>query len=268
MRSRHLSLLDEIERDALAEDVPLASILRKVVALGAKVGSAGLRDWASRELRGYVGTDLELPDYRKPSAVIKADLVNAAYKITGRQVGTDFFPEGIREHIEEAVPLGQGIGEIEAMLARARAGGGSIRMAFPGSADVARLIDAEVGDPYQQVTAIYWTLGESALAGVTDQVRTTLVELVAEMRANMPDSMESPSPQVADQALNVAVYGDKNRIALSAPHVSGNGHQVSADSGDSGERRSLILKLGAALVGAAAIVSAIVAVAQWQGWSL
>lgn len=67
MRLRERSVLDEIERDALDSNVPVADTLRKVVALGGKVGSTELREWASRELRGYIGTDAELPGYRKPA---------------------------------------------------------------------------------------------------------------------------------------------------------------------------------------------------------
>jgi hypothetical protein len=41
----------------------------------------------------------------------------------------------------------------------------------------------------QHVEALYWELSEAAIAGVIDSVRTTLAELVAEMRATMPETM-------------------------------------------------------------------------------
>ncbi|CAN0484515.1 unnamed protein product, partial [Phaeothamnion confervicola] len=197
MASRHSTLLDEIERDALRSELPVADVLRKVITLGGKVGSTALRDWASRELRGYGGSGEDLPSYRKPTAVIQIDAINGSYQITGQQVSPSVFPEGIRDHIEEAVPLGQGIGEIEAMLRQADNGGGTLKMTLPGAQDLARLWDREVGDPYQHVTAIYWSLSRSAIAGVIDQVRTTLVELAAEMRAGMPPQANTPSGTVA-----------------------------------------------------------------------
>jgi hypothetical protein len=74
MRPRERNLFDEIERDALNDDVALAATLRKVIALGGNVGSIQLREWASHELQGYRGaTDDEFPDYRKPPAVIMLD---------------------------------------------------------------------------------------------------------------------------------------------------------------------------------------------------
>ena len=42
-------------------------------------------------------------------------------------------------------------------------------------------------DPYNRVTAVYWSVSQVTLEGVLDQVRTTLVGLVAEMRAAIPN---------------------------------------------------------------------------------
>lgn len=263
MRSRHLSLFDEIERDALKSDIPIADTLRKVMALGGQVGSTELREWASRELRGYSNSGVELPGYRKPGAVIKANAVNPRFQITGQQISPQAFPEGVREHIHEEVALGQGIGEIEAMARRAGEDGGSVRLTLPGAQDLARLMDHEIGEPYQNITALYWDLGQTAIEGVVDQVRTTLVELVAEMRATMPGSADRPTAAMADQAVHVAVHGDKARISVTAAQTVGEGHSVDAGPG---EGRSRLWKVGALLVGAATVAAALIGLAQWQGW--
>jgi hypothetical protein len=39
------------------------------------------------------------------------------------------------------------------------------------------------GQRYDRVTAIYWSLSHITLEGVLDQIRTRLVELVAQIRA-------------------------------------------------------------------------------------
>jgi len=61
------NLLNEIQRDALDARTPVANTLRKLVALGGVAGSTELQTWASLELRGYFGSSVELPDYRKPA---------------------------------------------------------------------------------------------------------------------------------------------------------------------------------------------------------
>ncbi len=55
------SLLSEIERDLL-DDVPISTVLRKLIILGGYAGASELRDWASHELQGYIG----VPDDQMP----------------------------------------------------------------------------------------------------------------------------------------------------------------------------------------------------------
>jgi len=67
------TLLEQIEQDVLTSQ-PLADTLRKCVVLGGKAGSVELREWATRELRGYDAKD-DAPDYRTVGAPILADVV-------------------------------------------------------------------------------------------------------------------------------------------------------------------------------------------------
>jgi hypothetical protein len=82
------------------------------------------------------------------------------------------------------------------------------------------------------ITALYWSLSAPAIEGVLDRIRTTLVELVAEMRAGMPEAAEVPSREVADHAVQVAVHGDQARVTVTAASASGEGsHRVTAEGG-------------------------------------
>lgn len=265
MRSRDPNLIDEIQQDALKSDVALADTLRKVIALGGQVGSTELRDWASRELHGYIGSDVELPEYRKPRAVIKVDAVKPGWQITGQQVSRLNLPEGIRDVIDEEVRLGEGIGEIEAMLESAKADGG-VKLSLPDAQVIATLMDREIGEPYQHITSIYWAVSQSALQGVVDRVRTTLVELVAEMRAGTPETAELPSGEVANQAVSVAVYGSKARVNVTSPQVSSSGSHEVHTSGT--EKRSGRPTFWVVLGSIAAVVAVLIALAQWQGWGV
>lgn len=97
-----------------------------------------------------------------------------------------------------------------------------------------------------------------------DSVKTTLVELMAEMRAGMPDAAELPSAEVADQAVNLVLHGRGARINIAQASGSGS-HEVRATPVES-ESRSPWRKIGAAAVGLATIAAAAIALAQWQGW--
>ncbi len=111
---RDETLLSEIERDLL-DGKPLADLLRKCVMLGGRSGSVELRDWASKELRGYDVGD-ELPAYRTVGAPILADTVTGSAIVTGQRMPLSGFPDFVQENISEEFPLRQGVGELEALV--------------------------------------------------------------------------------------------------------------------------------------------------------
>lgn len=68
-----------------------------------------------------------------------------------------------------------------------------------------------------------------SLEGLLDQVRSRLVRLVAEMKAGMPRETSVPTPEVADNAVQVVVHGKKSAINVTTAQASGSGsHNVSA----------------------------------------
>jgi hypothetical protein len=52
-----------------------------------------------------------------------------------------------------------------------------------------------------------------------DQVRTALINLVAEITAHMPEGVDTPSPEVATNAVNFLVTGEHHKISFSAPQA-------------------------------------------------
>ncbi len=218
MAPAKISLLDEIQNDVLTGK-PLADALRKCVVLGGQAGSAALRDWATKELRGYKLDD-ELPDYREISAPILIDGVNGHRVFKRMTISSASIPDFAREHFNEDLRLPNGVGELEDMERRAHSEGGSIALAPAQMAALAGYMDHEIGNPFQSIHRIYWSISATTIHGLLDQVRTRLTELVAEMRAGMSNNQEVPSVGLADQALNVAIHGAK-RVTLNTAQSSG-----------------------------------------------
>ena len=269
MRKRATRLIDEIEREALDPGAPISSALRKLVALGGQAGSRELREWASLELRGYHDIDVPLPDYRKPGATIRIDGMTFNSIVTGQLVSPSALPDPVNKHIDEEVPLNGGVREIEEMIATAKThDGGEVKLTLPRGQDVVRLMNFEMQQRGEnsQVTAIYWSVSRITLEGVVDQIRTRLVELVAEMRAEMPDEADVPSGAVADNAVSLVINGDKSRIKVASARAAGEGVHTAIAS-TAGERRGLIVKIGAFVVGVAGVAAAVAGVAVWLGWS-
>lgn len=104
------------------------------------------------------------------------------------------------------------------------------------------------------------------LEGVLDQIRTRLVELVAEMRAAMPDEADVPTSTAADNAVSVVIHGGKPRVSVTAAQATGDGsHSVTA--GAASDETGVWKKLGGFIVGAAIITGTVVAIAAWQNWN-
>lgn len=255
-------LLAEIEADVLS-DRPLADALRKCVVLGGKAGSVELREWATRELRGYEGVpEDDLPPYRVVAAVILADAHTGSAIVRGQQIDATDLPDVAQEGgIGNEVALRGGVAELEALRATAERDGGGVKLSLPGALMLGKLMDHASGNRYQQITALYWSVSSASIAGVIDQVRTTLTELVAEMRAGTPGEA-TPTAELADQAVNIAVHGRGARITVTSAQASG-GATASASPVPSRVENGFWTfwrKVGAVIVGVATVAAA------WFGW--
>jgi AbiTii len=134
-------LLEEIEKGALDSRTSIADVLRKVIALGSRAGSAELRDWAARELKGY-GPEDELPDYRRIIAPLQMDASNVRGSIKNQSFSSLQLPEFAREHMSNDVSLGQGIAEIE-QLARKCEPGDTVKLGPPMSQELVMVMNSE-----------------------------------------------------------------------------------------------------------------------------
>jgi hypothetical protein len=253
----------EIERDALDDDVPMATALRKCIVLGGKSGSEALRDWASRELQGYHGED-ELPDYRVIAAPIVIDGMTATHQIEGQQIAPSALPDFVREHVREEVELRDGVGAIQALVDK-----DEIRLGLPMASEIAAYMNAESDNPYQRINRIYWNVSPVVVRGVLDRIRTALTQLVAELRANMRRDEDIPSAEAANQAVNVVVSGKRSRVQITTAQASGSATTATATTSrtDVPPEESAFWtrsrRIGAIVVGSATVVAAVVAVVQF-----
>jgi hypothetical protein len=212
------ALLAQVQRDLL-DGKPLADLLRKCILLGSQSGSSELRAWATKELKGYDKTE-ELPAYRKVSAHIQVDAVTGSTWIRGQTLAASQLPDFARDKITNEVSLSAGIGELESLYESARSTGKNPQLSLPGWEYIAQAIDKASGNPFQHIQSMYWTLSPSAIAGILDDVRTTLTEIIAELNVLVPDNQEVPTAEQAAQALNVAVHGGSPQFNIAADHLA------------------------------------------------
>jgi AbiTii len=254
---REQNLVAELESDALNESVPLATALRKCIALGGRSGSEQLRDWATRELQGYHGED-DLPEYRVISAPLMVDGIAGNHQVSHQQIPPSTLPEFAREHISERLELRDGVGGLEAL-----AKDDHIKLSPPMAADLTRIMNSE-SDRNQHIVSLYWSVSPAAMKGVLDQIRTALTQLIAEITAGMPAGQQIPSAAAADQAVEVVVTGKRNKVIVNTIQAAGQGATVDAEADPKEESGwwTTSRRLGAFIVGLAGVVAAVVAVIQ------
>lgn len=234
--SRH-GLLGEIRTGALDSRTDLTDLLRKCVALGGEAGSARLREWASRELKGYEG-GAEVPPYRMVSSLLYLDGATLRGRIRGQQVPHNMLPAEMQARLNEPFPLRHSLAElVELVETTRRQGEEAVKLSPPMPQELVALINHRIEEaerqntpfplpgvgPSQVVERVYWALGVTTLAAIIDNVRTTLVELAAEMQAFTSGDSVVPTQDAADQAVDVAVYGKVRHLVV---------HQVVAQGGD------------------------------------
>lgn len=212
------TLLAQVQRDLL-EGKPLPDLLRKCILLGSQSGSKELRAWATRELRGYE-TEEELPTYRNVPAQIRADATTGNTWVTGQPIALSTLREFAREHITNQVPMFAGVGQLESLYESARTSDKNPQLALPGWEYIASEMDRLSGNPFQRIHSLYWVISPAVIAGVLDDVRTALTELLAELGEVMPEDQETPTADQATHALHVAVSGGAPQFNIAAPITS------------------------------------------------
>jgi hypothetical protein len=263
MFNRERGPFAQIERDAHDERVALATTLRKCIALGAQTRNAELRDWATNELNGYRRDD-EVPEYRIIHAPLMIDGTTFNTMISGEIISSSVdLPEFARDYVTERMLLAHSVDALEALVRQAhRANEGSVHLAPSGSAELIKLMNYQLRDQYRAISRLYWSVSTVRLEGVLGQIRTTLVRLVAEMRAAMGEDQTSPAPEHAAEAVHVVLNGgSRNTVTISQASVGGTA-TVAAPATSESPFWTRGRTIGGIVVGICTVIAALAGVAQ------
>ncbi len=99
-----VSIIQQIQQDALNADVPVTKLLREVKLAVAKLGLPEVEDWVDKELKGYGAGD-EVPGYRKVQGLPVARAIPGGFQPL-------VFDTEIAEGFSQ-VPIGQSLPGLE-----------------------------------------------------------------------------------------------------------------------------------------------------------
>lgn len=218
------TLLRSLRERLLDESESLAGLLRKCLLLGAETGSDSLRKWARYELNGY-DEGVELPAYRKlPTPPIAVDSVSRNAWAQNVAYSRFQLPRRARECIGEELQLRQPVEELEKL-----AGQKSLSFTNTGLAYAQALWNEELG-PFQQIISMCFRMSGSAISGVLGQIRTQLVDVIADLTADTPLT-ELPRKDQVDAAVGQHIGTQYNTTIHEANGPTAVGNNVTAKEG-------------------------------------
>lgn len=179
----------------LDESEPLAGLLRKCLLLGAETGSVTLREWARKELNGYGDVD-ETPDHRTVAGwAISMDSISGNTWTKGQVIDRHQLPRKAWEYVPETLTFKQPVEELEEL-----AGQPTLSFVSSGLAMAASIWNEQLG-PFQSVVGLSYVMSGSVVAGILGQIRTRLVDLIADLTAETP-LLELPRKEQVDAAVD------------------------------------------------------------------
>lgn len=204
------TLLSSLRERMLDESEPLAGLLRKCLVLGAETGSESLRQWARYELSGY-DENADVPSYRVlPTPPITVSSISGNSWVQGQKFNRLQLSEEARKGIPESFPLHQPIEELE-NLAGAKS---AVYFSNSGLAYAQSVWNRDSG-AHQQIVSMSYALPSSVLAGVLGQIRTQLVDIVADLTAGTPLTA-LPGKQAVDTAVGQHIGAQYNTTIQTA----------------------------------------------------
>lgn len=129
----------------------------------------------------------------------------------------------------DELPLTFGAAKIEALARQAEESGKPVQMGPAAGAELALIMTSEVGR--YRVERVYWAVGAGVLRGAVESIRTVLAELVTEIRSSAPAEDATPTEEAIGQAVQLAVYGKRNRVTVAAAGAGGTA-TVTSGGGD------------------------------------
>jgi hypothetical protein len=202
-------MIEQIQRDAVDDKVPVSTLLRKVKLAAAKLGLGTVEDWVESELNGYNGP---VPDYRMARGRPMSQNPVRGWEPIG----------GYIEQLSKRA-VGESVAAIEQLTRAAREANSTLHVSFSDS--IMEKLNKSNGT-HGWLAAL--EVDKSQFVAILDRVRTMVLDWALEMeKAGVHGSEFSFEPsevkaaQAASTIINIASIGSFAGN-LGTGNVSGN----------------------------------------------
>lgn len=237
-----MSLLREIQTDAVDSKCKVSDLLRKCKILAARLGNNDFKIWVDSELNGYELFN-DIPSYRIYDNVPSKGHFSGAFgsKLRNADIPSNCFPKKFRKDLT-TVSLVAPIAEIESLVKKSKKGQ---LLQQPWNSNFVAMFSDKI---YENMICVQaWKVVPSTkLEGIIDIVKTKILNFVLEIEAINPEAGEAKlnsnpiSQEKVSQIFNINISGNVGNLA------SGNSNsniQQSTSNGIPKEFMELIAKI-------------------------
>lgn len=202
-----MTLIEEIQKDAVDSKSDLGALLRKCKVLAARLGSRSLEDWLLWESNSYP-QDIAVPRYRIWPLEFKGDFSGPfGSGLQNGPIPLVSIPEGVRS-IYEKHECRESVAGIEAMLRNAKHG-----ILYVSTGDLAVLLGTNVYE-YLDCIKAWGEFPVGCLTECLNSVRNRILDFSLALWKEAPSAGERREigangiePERVTQIFNVTVYG-------------------------------------------------------------
>jgi len=219
-----MSLLREIQSDAVDTNVDISVVLRKCKVLAARLGNKEFKLWVEHELNGYPSKD-DLPEYRVLhvqsrghfSGMFQSSMKNAV--IPPSTIPKEF------HYLINTEYLMQPISFYASLTADARGNRENLMSSWP--ADLIAAMQSKIYEDMSLLDA-WKVIPNGAIAALLDTVRNRILSFVLEIEAEAPDAGEAlPNVKPIDdkrvnQVFNTYIQGNVDSLVAGSQTITHN----------------------------------------------
>ncbi|MEV6240712.1 hypothetical protein [Lentzea sp. NPDC051838] len=219
-----MSLLQEIIDGASGDQMPVASLLRKVKVLAARIDTAKLDEWVENELSGYKEGN-EIPAYRGPFRVEVLGHFAGPFGsgVQNAPIPPVCFPEKLRDSDLFYLSFSQPIVELESLSKSEK----PLHASWDADSIAFTNLMIERGDvrayPSMGLMQAWRQISPQHLQGIVDTVRTRTLDLALAFEKISPRIGEQGGPvperEPAQSIIN-NIYGGSNNLAIQSHDVT------------------------------------------------
>ena len=215
------TIVEQLQTEALATNIPVSTLLRKVKLVATKLGLPHVNDWVESELNGYECKWGELPEYRKLNG--NAVCYNPVRGWIPMHGPAAFIERVARAYIYQSAPT------LDALLA-----GKGQRLYLQMPEHIAEPIVAQMNYPFPRIGQ---ELHRSQIVGLLERVRTMVLDWALELeRRGIVGSEigfdETEKDRARDKQINIHIgtianfsasaSGDNARVSIGSTDLSSN----------------------------------------------